>query len=317
MDGQSGVTLGDYVVWGAVALFAAFSSIAGALALKRSRDLAVVSRRAGLSYSVSDPFASDRIAFELFRQGDGREVHDVMWRNGDDRRTRAFDFEWWDLHRDAQGHETRMVRHSSCAMAYIGGAWPPIHIAPEGLGDRFVTAVVGGGDIDFESEEFNRMFVVRCDDRRFANAFLDAGLIDWLTGTKGELSFEVKGRWLLVWTRRVKPQLLPGLLGVAEQFCEQIPDVVWELFPSDFVDADWRPLGVEDEELLALQRQVLADSDELDPWSRLSASPFAALGHHAEHPDEPVVEYDLDGDPITPRQENPWRDLPEESPDPG
>src|SRR5687768_12975554 len=113
-------------------------------------------------------------------------------------------------------------------MALVGSAWPDISIVREGVFEK-VRSRVAGGDIDFESEEFNRLFAVRCHDRRFASALIDAQMLEFLLTTHGALSFEIKGRWLLVWRDQVDPKLLPGLVGVAEKFVEHIPPVVWEL----------------------------------------------------------------------------------------
>src|SRR3954453_16428802 len=192
---------------------------------KRADDLPHVAAKAGLKFSEGDPFDCTRIPFALFRKGDGRGAENVVWRDADDGHSyRAFDYWYYD--EDSKGNKS--YHRSSCAMALVGSAWPEIAIVREDVLSKLASAVAGG-DIDFESEEFNRLFSVRCGDRRFATALLDARMLELLVSTRGELSFELKGRWLLVWTSPVEPALVPGLLGVAESFVKAIPAVVWDL----------------------------------------------------------------------------------------
>ena len=146
------------------------------------------------------------------------------------------------------------------------------------------------------------MFTVRCADRRFATALLDARLLELLVGTHGELSFELKGRWLLVSAPPVRPPLVPGLIGVAEAFVAAIPKVVWDLYPSTFVDDKGQPLPPGDDPASRMATEVALAKlhDEDDPFAVLEESPFEAL----ERKDG--VEYDLDGNVIPKHEERPW-----------
>jgi hypothetical protein len=282
----------------AVVAFALASAVGTWRRAQRRQDIRAVARRAGLQYSQEDPFDCTRVGFGLFRKGDGRGAENVLWRDAPDGHTyRAFDYWYYD--QDSEGHKT--YHRSSCAMALVGSSWPDISITREGLLSK-VAGAVAGGDIDFESEEFNRLFVVRCHDRRFATALLDARLIELLVGTRGELSFEIKGRWLLVSAPPVKPSLVPGLIGVAEAFVEAIPKVVWELYPSTFVDEKGQPLPPGDDPISRMETEVaLAElHDEDDPFAVLETSPFEAL----ERKDG--VEYDLDGNVVPKHEERPW-----------
>src|SRR4051812_3696504 len=197
-------------------VFAALSAAASVSALlraKRAAQIDEIASRAGLQYSASDPFDCVRVGFRLFTRGDGRGAENVMWREpGDGHVYRVFDFWYFDEHRGEGGKTEKTYHRSSCAMALVGSAWPDISITREGLFDKVITKIAGD-DIDFESEEFNRLFAVRCDDRRFASALIDAQMLDFLLTTQGALNFEMKGRWLLVWRDPVTPKLMPGLLG--------------------------------------------------------------------------------------------------------
>jgi LemA protein len=71
-------------------------------------------------------------------------------------------------------------------------------------------------DIEFESEEFNRRFTVKGADERFATAFCDARMMDWLLRHGDGYAFEVVGDRLLCWCRRVAPARMIHLLRHSE-----------------------------------------------------------------------------------------------------
>jgi len=286
----------------------AILSIAGTVGAlvraKRAAEISEIASRAGLQYSSEDPFDCTRVAFGLFTKGDGRSAENVMWLEpGDGHVYRVFDFSYYIEHRGENGEAQRTYHRSSCALALVGSAWPDISIVREGLMDKVITKMAGG-DIDFESEEFNRTFAVHCADRRFASALIDPQMLEFLLSTRGELNFELKGRWLLVWTDPVKPTFMPGLLRIAEQFVSHIPPVVWELYPSSFVDAEGKPLPPGDDPLERMQNELalhqLREGHEDDFWNATVHSPFEAL----ERTDG--VEYDLDGNPLPAVKEDPW-----------
>ena len=287
----------------AFAVLSAAGTIAALLRAKRAAQIDAIATRAGLHYAADDPFNCARVAFTLFSKGDGRGAENVMWREpGDGHVYRVFDFWYYDEYKGERGPE-RIYHRSSCAMALVGSAWPDITIVREGLLDKVITKLAGD-DIDFESEEFNRLFAVRCRDRRFASALIDAQMLDFLLSTKGELNFELKGRWLLVWTDPVNPKLMPGLLTVAEKFVSQIAPVVWDLYPSSFVDGDGKPLPPGDDPGDRMRGELeLAEhrrEHNHDPFDVLAQSPFEALERHDG------VEFDLDGHPLPKVKEDPW-----------
>jgi hypothetical protein len=276
---------------------------------RRAADIRTIAARAGLDYAAEDPFDCTRVSFPLFRRGDGRGAENVLWRQetgepGAGPTCRAFDYFWYTEHRGENGEVARTYHRYSCALALHGGNWPELTVEPEGLGAKMRSAVAGG-DIDFESEEFNRLFCVRCEDRRFASTLIDPQMLDFLLSTKGALSFAVRGRWLLVWSKPLKPVLVPALVKVAEGFVDRIPKVTWDLYPSPFVDAEGVPLPVAGDPLSRIAAQAAVEelrerTNEDEPWATLADSPFEALER------DDGVEYDLDGHLIPEGNEDPW-----------
>jgi hypothetical protein len=211
--------------------------------VNRERELERLARAMGFSFSSGDPFDSTRVPFTLFRLGDGRQAQNVLWgAGGDGAPVRAFDFAFYDEYENGDrpasllstdpeplSPPTRRYRHFSCVVAELPVVWPHLSIQPE----RGVTKWIGGldvADIEFESGEFNRLFRVTCDDRRFAQVFIDAQMIELLISTRGECAFEVRGRWMLLATKQVEPKLVPGLVKLSERFRTTIPPLAHDGF---------------------------------------------------------------------------------------
>ena len=196
----------------------------------RDRLLVASAKRAGLSFSPQDPFDCAGPPFDLFRQGDGRGTQNVMWRPNAEHPIRVFDYWWYDEYEDNNGVAHRSYHRRTCATAEVGWLWPQLSLTKEGLVSK-AASVLGVRDIEFESEEFNRTFYVTSEDRRFANAFLDAQMIDLLAATKGFVEIEVKNRWILLYTERLKGNELPPLYKLTETIVARIPRLVYEMWP--------------------------------------------------------------------------------------
>jgi len=268
------------------------------LAHRRQEALSDVAARHGLEFSLTDPFACTRVAFPLFRKGDGRTAANVMWREqADGLALRGFDFSYYDETQNQTGGLSRTYKRFSCVMAQVDGAWPEVTISREGILEKAL-GMIGWGDIELESDEFNRRFALRSADRRFAVTLVDPRMIDFLLSTDAQFTFFVKGRWVLLATDPISPALLPALMRVGETFVEHIPRVVYELWPSPFRDEHGKPLAAGDD--LYGSALAAAEAAEGNPWAGSSSSPFDALRVEGR------PEYDLDGNVVEPQPEDPW-----------
>jgi len=207
---------------------------------KRRRELATAARQAGLGYLTEDP--SWRLPpYDLFREGDERGTEHHLIDTRSEKTARVFDYWFCEITRDEHGKESRSYTRRTCALVEAGWLWPKLSITKEGILTR-AAKVAGVRDIDFESEEFNRTFFVTSDDAKFAVAFIDAGMIDLLLGTKGRIDIEVEGRWVLCHMKRLKRGAeVAALLRFTQQLCAQIPPVVHEFWPVPAVSERERP----------------------------------------------------------------------------
>ncbi len=276
---------------------------------QRQRAIPAAARAAGLDYSPEDPFNCTAVAFPLFRAGDGRTVQDVMWRRpaadrigGDDDATdpvRVFDYSYYDEYHDRSGAVRKEWHRFTCALVRHNGSWPQLHVTREGLLDK-AEHLIGGADIDFESEEFNRTFAVRCGDRRFASAFIDPQMMEILLKTGGTIGLDTMGRYLLLSTDPLDAEVMPRLLAMAEDVLAHVPPAVWELYPT-----------VPDE---PGHEDVPLAGDGLAParpaaWLPFDETPSLLDADEAWDP-TPGVDHDLDGHVVEPTPEDPWHDRP-------
>jgi hypothetical protein len=220
----------DVLIWVLVAA-GVVAGIVWSYHLKRKRreELATTARQLGLDYSPEDVQGCLALPFALLQRGDGRGTENVLSGSWQDMPVREFDYWYFEESRDAKGNTSRTTYRFSCAVTEVEAALSPLTLGRENVFTRLADSL-GLADIEFELDEFNRAFTVKCKDRKFANDFVDQRMMRWLLGTDGGFSFEACGRWLLVSSRRRRPTELIPLLGTLKQFRDQVPRVVFDLY---------------------------------------------------------------------------------------
>jgi hypothetical protein len=193
---------------------------------KRREALAMFALQNKLEYSQDDPFGLVDQEFHLFGLGDGRGCENVMWGDWHGLAVKEADYWYYTESTDSEGHTSRSYHRFSVVLAGLAALMPRVSIEKEKLLTRLADAL-SFHDLDFESEEFNRLFQIRAADREFAYKLIDARMMRWLLSTRGNFGFEVNGSNLLVWCGRVSPTSLIPLFGSAALFRDHIPRLVW------------------------------------------------------------------------------------------
>ena len=122
-------------------------------------------------------------------------------------------------------------RYFTCAATPVSVGWPNLSILPEGIGSKLTTSL-GGRDIGFELERFDRAFEVRSDDPRFAHALVDARMMSWLLELPSDTGFEILDGVLLSRTPRRPDRDLTWALETMVSFRDRVPPVIESLFGS-------------------------------------------------------------------------------------
>lgn len=217
----------------------------------RGRDAGVrrAAEAAGMDYRSEDGHGLSRVEFHHMARGEGRgwtASHVVTLTSRDGAKIHAFDVRSWTefaINENHKGEQTvRRVRvgegrasdrirrkhHGatrSAAMAPLPIMAPRLVIGRENaLSKLFATAT--RIDLDLESELFNRSYHVIGENRAFARDLLDARMIDLMVSTEGKITFEFFGRWLLLHTEQIEPELIPGLARLADDMRQVVPPLV-------------------------------------------------------------------------------------------
>jgi hypothetical protein len=216
------------IFFGVVALVICAVVIAAVLKAQRHKTIMSIADANGLQYSVYDIFSIITTNdFHLFQMGDGRGCGNVMrgsWKGVD---LYEADYWYYTEQTNGRGQHTRTYTRFQVAIVPISAYLPQLSVTAETLLTR-AAGHLGMHDINFESDEFNRTFKIKAQDRAFAFKFIDARMMQWMLFLGPGFSFETSGDALLVYTKRTKPSEIVKLLEAARQSLDRIPRLIWE-----------------------------------------------------------------------------------------
>jgi hypothetical protein len=196
---------------------------------KRREGFALVATQLGMQYFPADPFGLLGEPFALFQRGDGRGVENVLAGAYQAIDVKAFDYWYYEESTDSKGHTTKTYYRFDCVVVPIDAACSPLTIDNENVLTRLADAL-SFHDIEFESEDFNRAFNVKSPDKKFANDFVDARMMQWLLQNGKGTAFEIMGDRLLSYRRKLAPMEIVTLLGLSKAFLDHVPRVVYSLY---------------------------------------------------------------------------------------
>ena len=227
--------LGNWAVLVAVALTGGAVAMASGLwewprLRRRRQEVAAWALREELRFCSEDTVGLHECGFPLFRLGEQRGWDNVVsgeWRGHE---VRVADY-WFD-EKGTSTAFTRARRRLSVVVVRIDTELPVAAIDKRSM-ISWVEEHMVPMRLSFESEAFNRAFMVHADDREFAFKLLDARMIDWLLRTEDDHGYQVGGHWLLAYAPPVPPDRLSMLLFAATGFIDRIPRLVWADYGSD------------------------------------------------------------------------------------
>ncbi len=232
------------LVWFVVAIVAAAVIAWRAIRTRnRQRRLMLLCMDAGLRFSTFDPFPDTAWQpFALFAPHMRGRFENVIWDPRTEGEVRVFDVRFQapagdgsepvDLIRalTARGRPWEARVPLTCAIVPLPFTVPRIEIAPRDVA-RAAMGSITGRELDLELESFNRRFDVRCDDRRFAVAFLDQRMMRTLLGLPGKIVVLANEDRMLMVSERLDPAQMLLLLEAARVTGERVPAVVASLYP--------------------------------------------------------------------------------------
>jgi hypothetical protein len=205
------------------ALMAPFAALEVALWWRRRRHHARLARWAaheGWTYTARDDGWVDTWPGYPFGRGWFRRAQSVMTGTYGPHGALVLEHS----HRDDRHYHFR-IAYAVHALA-LPAPLPWTHLSAEGLGDR-AAALVGGQDIELESDEFNRAYRVRSDDRRFASDLLNPRTMELLL-RRGSPDIRIgAGYIVLVTDGPVDPTSIDAALALLAAVLENLPGFVW------------------------------------------------------------------------------------------
>lgn len=113
---------------------------------------------------------------------------------------RVFEYSYLDVRgRGVDEIEYSRVRRFSVCAVTLPRDRPLLEVHPENLGSRLAGHVKMTQDIDFESEDFNRAFVIKSPDRKFAYDVLHPRVMQVLLDGGRKLVWRIDANHLVSW----------------------------------------------------------------------------------------------------------------------
>lgn len=171
----------------------------GIYAGKKRRDaMTLLAERLDLHFHHERNYQlADRYSFlDKLRQGSNQYAYNILSGAYQGHDVAAFDFHYETYSRDKDGRRQTHHHHFSFFVLTLPKYFPELTIAREGFFSKIAQAV-GYDDIDFESHEFSKRFVVRSKDKKFAYDFCNAQMIDHLLG-HSDINLEVDQNMLAI-----------------------------------------------------------------------------------------------------------------------
>jgi len=219
--------LGSVVFFAILLLIAAGGAyLAYQLQQKRYAALARVAASVGFTFTRGDAERLVDMPFSLFHRGSRRTVECEMAGVHDGVNIRLFDYKYYV----SSGKNGRWYKYT-CGIATIPAACPDMHLGHEGFFGSIENAL-GAHDVEFESDEFNKRFRVKCDDQKFAFSLVDGRMMEWLLAADVFESVEIVGPWVLFVGARAVPE---QWLNIGRWLCDfhsRVPHVVYSSYPT-------------------------------------------------------------------------------------
>jgi hypothetical protein len=218
--------VGGFVVLVVAAAFVALAARQG-----RVRGVAALAPRVGFTFSQNDTTGIAQMPFAFFRMGRGQKASLVISGTHNGLPLCIFDYQYY-----IDGGRSRDYHRFTCAILTIPAACPPLRLSHENvltrLGDH-----LSHHDVKLEYDDFNRRFLVNCEQQKFAFALLDGQMMEWLLEADGGNvtrfnRVEILGPWVLLVHARLAPASWLNLGTWLDTFHSHIPAIVYSTFPN-------------------------------------------------------------------------------------
>lgn len=215
-------------------LLAVFALVVAVLVSQvRQKEAQAFAASLGFQYSKRDNLGIGRLRHRVLNRGDRQRFENLVYGEFEGNEVTLFDFTYYQRTHDSKGMTRETSTSLSAARLLLPASLPPIDVSREGFLTRMANAMGIGKDVQFEWEEFNREYRIRCSDQRFAFMMVDSAMMHWLMDQDSRYDLEILGSDLLVVGKRLKWPEMTTLLEYIGDFKAQIPRLVWDSYETE------------------------------------------------------------------------------------
>ena len=192
------------------------------LGRRRRRQLLAWAAVNGWQYRASAPELTECWHGVPFGVGSSRRATEVLSGRWQGRPAKSFRYRY-----TAGDGERRTVHTFHVLTLSLPAYLPTLELTHEGLGARLAKAL-GGQDLEFESEEFNRAWRVTSHMPRFAYDVVNPRLMERLLRPGTSANLRIEGTDILTWTVGAPDlDVVAARLGLLDAVVRSIPRFVW------------------------------------------------------------------------------------------
>jgi uncharacterized protein DUF3137 len=163
-----------------------------------------------------------------FDTGSRRRARNVITGTESGRPFTAFDYSYETESHDTKGRTSKATHRYAVYAVHLPAYLPSLEVSPEAVFGHLATAVGLTTDIDLESEDFNRRFRVRAEDRKFATDVLSPRTMQYLLSVP-PAAWRVQGTDIVRWEEgRLDPADVPVSAAILDRVADGIPTFVWK-----------------------------------------------------------------------------------------
>jgi hypothetical protein len=213
----------------AVVLMLGYGYLRYYLHSKKVKAYTAMAQKYGWHYVGADPALPQRYGGEPFGQGFSQQARHVLAGPYRGHNMIAFDYIYVTESGSGDNRSTTTHKYAVVSLS-MPRRRPMLQLEREGLG-RKLMGFVGVRDLQLESEEFNKAFLIKAENDRFAYDVLHPRMMQWMLADERTryLPFRFEGDNLVTWADGTMK--LEQLMYFLEYLCDvldRVPAFVWK-----------------------------------------------------------------------------------------
>jgi hypothetical protein len=214
------------VFGGGLVLVVVFGFYAYQADKKRRAMLQAFALSNGWTYVASDDSWCERFDGSPFGEGQSHRASNILTGAYEGAPMVAFDYSYETSTTDSKGNRSTTTHRFAICAIELRAALPRLELTPESTLTR-LAGHLGMGDVELESEDFNRRYRVSANDPKFAYDVLNPRTMAALLA-RPVLHMRLSGIDALCWeSGRLEPADLLGRLSTLQLVIAGIPSFVW------------------------------------------------------------------------------------------